>query len=172
MFLSNDVVLQVSLVLFLNHDSWSLIIELCLFAKLPNEHLHRAIYLEDLTVEDLKDKLASKMGLEDSSQVKQVVRKVAGKEDVVVQIDDTVVSDMPEELVLQVESKSNDDDNTLMLLLLYWSTSCFTFAFSLCVHMINPMHDDPLLMYSLSFKYEFLLKGSLFYYQLGDIITT
>lgn len=59
------------------------------------------------------------MGLEDSSQVKQVVRKVAGKEDVVVQIDDTVVSDMPEELVLQVESKSNDDDNTLMLLLLY-----------------------------------------------------
>lgn len=59
------------------------------------------------------------MGLEDSSQVKQVVRKVAGKEDVVVQIDDTVVSDMPEELVLQVESKSNDDDNTLMLMLLY-----------------------------------------------------
>lgn len=59
------------------------------------------------------------MGLEDSSQVKQVVRKVAGKEDVVVQIDDTVVSDMPEELVLQVESKSNDDDNTLMLMLMY-----------------------------------------------------
>lgn len=71
-------------------------------------------------MEDLKDKLASKLGLEDSSQVKQVVRKVAGKEDVVVQIDDTVVSDMPEELVLQVESKSNgDDDNTLTLMLLY-----------------------------------------------------
>ncbi|KAJ8660266.1 hypothetical protein O0I10_004128 [Lichtheimia ornata] len=93
--------------------------KLCLFAKLPNEHLHRAIYLEELTVEDLKDKLASKMGHENSSQIKEVVRRVAGKEDVVVQIDDTVVSDMPEEQVLEVETKSNDNDDSLTLMLLY-----------------------------------------------------
>lgn len=96
-----------------------ILLELCLFAKLPNEHLHRAIYLEELTVEDLKDKLASKMGHENSSQIKEVVRRVAGKEDVVVQIDDTVVSDMPEEQVLEVETKSNDNDDSLTLMLLY-----------------------------------------------------
>ncbi|KAI7877406.1 hypothetical protein K492DRAFT_213023 [Lichtheimia hyalospora FSU 10163] len=93
--------------------------KLCIFAKLPNENLHRAIYLEELTVDDLKDKLANKMGHESSSQIKEVVRRVAGKEDVVVQIDDTVVSDMPEEQVLRVESKSNGNDNSLTLVLIY-----------------------------------------------------
>ena len=81
--------------------------------------MHRAIYLEELTVDDLKDKLANKMGHESSNQIKEVVRRVAGKEDVVVQIDDTVVSDMPEEQVLRVESKSNDNDNSLTLVLIY-----------------------------------------------------
>lgn len=70
-------------------------------------------------MQDLKDKLASKMGHENSSQIKEVVRRVAGKEDVVVQIDDTVVSDMPEEQVMEVETKSNDNDDSLTLMLLY-----------------------------------------------------
>ncbi|KAI9316012.1 CP2 transcription factor-domain-containing protein [Dichotomocladium elegans] len=99
----------------------------CLFPRFGLEPYHRAIYLDELTVEDLKTKLAAKIRtipLRDWTRenewqclnIKQVVRQVRSKKDAVVRVDDDTVNNMSEEQEMQVEAEMcNDGTMTLIL---------------------------------------------------------
>ncbi|KAI8146862.1 CP2 transcription factor-domain-containing protein, partial [Fennellomyces sp. T-0311] len=62
--------------------------KLSIFAKFVSmdDSLHRAIYLDDLTVDDLKEKVTAKMEI-NAMQISQVVRQVAKKDNLIVRVD-------------------------------------------------------------------------------------
>ncbi|KAI9313872.1 CP2 transcription factor-domain-containing protein [Dichotomocladium elegans] len=93
--------------------------KLSLFVKFPNEELHRAIYLDQLSSEDLREKLCCKLGQTDDKvqyRIKEVVRCVANKENVIVHVDDAMVGEMIEEQVMEVEIRTNDDGTATLVL--------------------------------------------------------
>ncbi|CDS08120.1 hypothetical protein LRAMOSA02069 [Lichtheimia ramosa] len=95
--------------------------KLCIFVKFGNASLYRAVYLEELTVKDLQEKLLSKLNMSPHQQVK-LVRHVANKKDVVaVKMDDSMVQAIPEEQDMQVDStiSKDDQDDTFTLVLRY-----------------------------------------------------
>lgn len=94
---------------------------MCIFVKFGNASLYRAVYLEELTVKDLQEKLLSKLNMSPHQQVK-LVRHVANKKDVVaVKMDDSMVQAIPEEQDMQVDStiSKDDQDDTFTLVLRY-----------------------------------------------------
>lgn len=96
-------------------------VELCIFVKFGNANLYRAIYLEELTVKDLREKLMCKMNMSPHQKVK-LVRHVANKKDMVaVKMEDSMVQAIPEEQDMQVDStvSKDDQDGTLTLVLRY-----------------------------------------------------
>ena len=90
--------------------------ELGIFAKFSNaeDGLHRAIYLDELTVQDLKEKLTAKMDI-NPMHIAQVVRQVAKKENLVVRMDDSVVQDIPELQDMTIDTKQNDDGSLTLI---------------------------------------------------------
>ncbi|KAF7727931.1 grainyhead-like [Apophysomyces ossiformis] len=93
------------------------IAKLSLFARFPSSDVHRAIYLDHLTADDLIEKLASKMRL--ARPVKEIHRQVVNKNNLVVRVDDAVVADMTEEQDMVIEVKTNEEDDTITLVLRY-----------------------------------------------------
>ncbi|ORZ03258.1 CP2 transcription factor-domain-containing protein [Syncephalastrum racemosum] len=91
------------------------IAKLCIFAKFPTETHHRAVYLEQLTLQDLKVKLLDKM-MKPDQDIKEIVRYVANKENVVVHVDDTFIQDIPEEQDMEVDLHANDDGSYTLAL--------------------------------------------------------
>ncbi|KAG2224932.1 hypothetical protein INT45_010881 [Circinella minor] len=92
------------------------IAKLGIFAKFSNaeDGLHRAIYLDELTVQDLKEKLTAKMDI-NPMHIAQVVRQVAKKENLVVRMDDSVVQDIPELQDMTIDTKQNDDGSLTLI---------------------------------------------------------
>ncbi|KAJ8657444.1 hypothetical protein O0I10_006746 [Lichtheimia ornata] len=95
--------------------------KLCIFVKFGNANLYRAIYLEELTVKDLREKLMGKMNMAPHQKVK-LVRHVANKKDMVaVKMEDSMVQAIPEEQDMQVDStvSKDDQDGAFTLVLRY-----------------------------------------------------
>ncbi|CAO3641309.1 unnamed protein product [Cunninghamella echinulata] len=91
-----------------------------LFVKFESQSIYRAIYLEELTVQHLKDKLLSKMNISEKDKllVKNMIRQVFVKSDVLVTIDDDVmVQDIPEEQDMHVNRKINQDGSSTLMLI-------------------------------------------------------
>ncbi|KAI9490571.1 CP2 transcription factor-domain-containing protein [Zychaea mexicana] len=111
---------------------------LSLFARGPNDEYYRAIYLDDLSVQDLIEKLSSKLNV--PVPVKNVIRHVSKTDSysnkhgasnsyyhntacdstnsntIVVRVDDAVVRDIPEQQDMEVEIKFNDDGFATLVL--------------------------------------------------------
>ncbi|ORY07437.1 CP2-domain-containing protein [Basidiobolus meristosporus CBS 931.73] len=88
---------------------------LCIYVKFIGENVHRAVYLERLTVQDLIEKLADKMSLQ--AQNVYTVFRVTSK-GLFVRVDDTVISQMNDEQDMEVEyerDESNEESITLKL---------------------------------------------------------
>ncbi|KAF7726761.1 grainyhead-like [Apophysomyces ossiformis] len=89
------------------------IARLCLFVRFESDHLYRAIYLDQLTVQDLIEKLATKMDL--TRPVAKVVRCVASK-GVIVSVDDAFVQDIQEEQDMVIETEVNEEGDVNLIL--------------------------------------------------------
>lgn len=74
------------------------------------------MYLDDLTVENLIQKLMEKLDIKTDQKVKNVIRHVTNKENIAVCVDDSVVQDIPEEQDMEVETTSNDDGSITLVL--------------------------------------------------------
>lgn len=93
-------------------------IEKSIFVKSAqsNEAYYRAVYLDDLTVENLIQNLTEKLNIKTDQKVQNVIRQVAKKENLAVCIDDSVVQDIPEEQDMEVETTTNDDGSITLVL--------------------------------------------------------
>lgn len=94
--------------------------KLSLFVKFESQPIYRAIYLEELTVQHLKQKLLSKMNINEKEKllVKNMMRQVLLKNDVLVTIDDdAMVQDIPEEQDMHVNRKTNQDGSITLILI-------------------------------------------------------
>ncbi|KAI0244711.1 hypothetical protein L0F63_004098 [Massospora cicadina] len=89
---------------------------LCLFVKLFNESVYRAVYLEKPTVMDLVEKLSSKLQLQASSISSLTRITPRGLE---VQVDDAMVSQMVDEMDIVVECSFHPETNHMALILKY-----------------------------------------------------
>ncbi|KAK9767513.1 hypothetical protein K7432_002655 [Basidiobolus ranarum] len=78
---------------------------LCIYVKFTGENVHRAVYLERLSVQDLIEKLADKMGLQPQSVYS--VFRVTSK-GLFVRVDDTVISQMNDEQDMEVEYERDE----------------------------------------------------------------
>ncbi|KAI8388008.1 CP2 transcription factor-domain-containing protein [Radiomyces spectabilis] len=94
------------------------IAKLSIFVRFGNSDVHRAVYLEHLTVQELIQKIAEKMNL--NRQVTDVIRHVSTqkKDHLVVSVDDAMVEDIPEQQDMEIDTKLNDD-GALTLILRY-----------------------------------------------------
>ncbi|KAG0275573.1 grainyhead-like [Linnemannia exigua] len=90
---------------------------LCLYIKIGNEAVYRAIYLERPVLHELTQKLCEKLEIQ-ASTVSAVFRKTTRK-NLLVRADDTMVAQMPEELDMEVEYDFNQQDGSVNLLLKY-----------------------------------------------------
>ncbi|KAF8937470.1 grainyhead-like [Haplosporangium gracile] len=90
---------------------------LCLYIKIGNETVYRAIYLERPTLNELLLKLCEKLEIQ-ASTVSAVFRKTT-KKNLLVRADDTMVTQMPEELDMEVEYEFNQQDGSVNLILKY-----------------------------------------------------
>ncbi|KAI7878628.1 hypothetical protein K492DRAFT_208814 [Lichtheimia hyalospora FSU 10163] len=91
--------------------------KLAIFAKFPFHELYRAIYLDELTVDDLIQQLGNKMNI--SLPIQHVVRKIVKKDTgsvIVVRVDDTMVQDIPEEQDMEVETQVTEDGAFTLIL--------------------------------------------------------
>ncbi|KAI8327656.1 CP2 transcription factor-domain-containing protein [Chlamydoabsidia padenii] len=92
--------------------------KLSIFVRFEKQSTYRAIYLEELTVTHLKEKLISKLSLENNQEVKELVRQVTSKQDLIVCIDDdAIVQDISEEQDILVHKRSNDDGSITLILI-------------------------------------------------------
>ncbi|KAG0172661.1 grainyhead-like [Apophysomyces sp. BC1015] len=87
--------------------------KLCIFARFESNNLYRAVYLEQLTVQDLIEKLSMKLDL--ACPVTHVIRRVL-KKGVAVGVDDAYVQDIPEEQDMLVETDVNDEGDVTLIL--------------------------------------------------------
>ncbi|OAQ27200.1 CP2-domain-containing protein [Linnemannia elongata AG-77] len=90
---------------------------LCLYIKIGNEAVYRAIYLERPTLNELLHKLCEKLEIQ-ASTVTAVFRKTT-KKNLLVRADDAMVAQMPEELDMEVEYEFNQQDGSVNLTLKY-----------------------------------------------------
>ncbi|KAK3819046.1 MAG: CP2 transcription factor-domain-containing protein [Linnemannia gamsii] len=90
---------------------------LCLYIKIGNEAVYRAIYLERPILHELTHKLCEKLEIQ-ASTVSAVFRKTTRK-NLLVRADDAMVAQMPEELDMEVEYDFNQQDGSVNLLLKY-----------------------------------------------------
>ncbi|KAF9118590.1 grainyhead-like, partial [Mortierella sp. 14UC] len=90
---------------------------LCLYIKIGNEAVYRAIYLERPTLHELTHKLCEKLEIQ-ASTVSAVFRKTT-KKNLLVRADDAMVAQMPEELDMEVEYDFNQTDGSVNLTLKY-----------------------------------------------------
>ncbi|KAF9150148.1 grainyhead-like [Linnemannia schmuckeri] len=90
---------------------------LCLYIKIGNEAVYRAIYLERPTLNELILKLCEKLEIQ-ASTVSAVFRKTT-KKNLLVRADDAMVAQMPEELDMEVEYEFNQQDGSVNLTLKY-----------------------------------------------------
>ncbi|KAJ8661288.1 hypothetical protein O0I10_003038 [Lichtheimia ornata] len=91
--------------------------KLAFFAKFPFNELYRAIYLDELTVDDLIQQLGNKMNI--SLPIQHVVRRVIKKDTgspIVVRVDDTMVQDIPEEQDMEIETQVLEDGAFTLIL--------------------------------------------------------
>lgn len=65
---------------------------------------------------DLIEKVIAKMETKDTPEISKVVRRVANKDDLTVQVDDAVVQDMHEEQVVEIQTETNDDGTWTLVL--------------------------------------------------------
>ncbi|KAJ9049445.1 hypothetical protein DSO57_1024361 [Entomophthora muscae] len=89
---------------------------LCLFVKLFDESVYRAVYLEKLTVMDLIEKLAYKLHLQTGTISSLTRITPRGLE---VQVDDAMVSQMVDEMDIVVECSFHQETNNMALILKY-----------------------------------------------------
>ncbi|KAI8146869.1 CP2 transcription factor-domain-containing protein [Fennellomyces sp. T-0311] len=95
---------------------------LSLFARSPTDEYYRAIYLDELTVQNLIKKISSKLNL--PVPVKNVVRHVSKVETeymdsnntIAVRVDDAMVHDIPEQQDMEIEIKLDDDGLATLVL--------------------------------------------------------
>lgn len=89
-----------------------------LFVRFPSCELYRALYLEELTLQEFVNKLLEKA--EVTRPVKEVVRHVrkkgSNKNSIVVHVDDTMIKEMTDGQDMDVEIKRNDDDTATVIL--------------------------------------------------------
>lgn len=79
--------------------------------------MHHAVYLEHLTVQDLVDKVTTKLNL--VGTVKQTVRHIVRDvKTISLLVDDEVVQHIPDEQIIQVETIA-EQDSSLTLVLRY-----------------------------------------------------
>ncbi|KAF9138946.1 hypothetical protein BGX30_008548 [Mortierella sp. GBA39] len=90
---------------------------LCLYIKVGNEAVYRAIYLERPTLNEFLHKLCEKLEIQVST-VSAVCRKTT-KKNLLVRADDAMVAQMPEELDMEVEYEFNQQDGSVNLTLKY-----------------------------------------------------
>lgn len=92
-------------------------LELAIFAKFPFNELYRAIYLDELTVDDLIQQLVNKMNISVPIQhvVRRFVKKDTGKP-IVVRVDDTMVQDIAEEQDMEIETQVLEDGAFTLIL--------------------------------------------------------
>ncbi|KAI8071200.1 CP2 transcription factor-domain-containing protein [Gongronella butleri] len=91
--------------------------KLSLYIRFDDQGLYRAIYLEELTVAHLQDRILAKMQDMEDVEIKNMIRQVANKTEVYVTMDDdAIVQDIPEEQVMTVKTRLNDDGTTSILL--------------------------------------------------------
>ncbi|ORX56773.1 hypothetical protein DM01DRAFT_1334330 [Hesseltinella vesiculosa] len=93
--------------------------ELSVYVQFEDQDVYRALYLEELTVHHLKEKILEKMSFEndDRTRVKDIIRKVANKSGVTVTMDDDdTVLHIPEEQTMSVVKKYNDDGSITIVL--------------------------------------------------------
>lgn len=99
------------------HFTHSRFPELAFFAKFPFNELYRAIYLDELTVDDLILQLGNKMNL--SLPIQHVIRKIVKKDTgnvIVVRVDDAMVQDIPEEQDMEIETQVMEDGAFTLIL--------------------------------------------------------
>ncbi|KAI8093727.1 CP2 transcription factor-domain-containing protein [Halteromyces radiatus] len=95
--------------------------KLSIFVRFENQSVYRAIYLEELTVQHLKEKILMKMEFEDEDQktlIRDMVRQVPTKQDLLVTMDDdAIIQDIPEEQVILINKRINDDGSITLILI-------------------------------------------------------
>ncbi|KAJ2384389.1 hypothetical protein H4S02_004837 [Coemansia sp. RSA 2611] len=89
---------------------------LAIYARFQGESIHRAIYLEQLAVSDLADKLAQRLEMP-TGPVVEVVRRT--KKGVMVKVDDSVVMQLDDEQDMEVEWAFSSESGALTLCLHY-----------------------------------------------------
>ncbi|KAI9260599.1 CP2 transcription factor-domain-containing protein, partial [Phascolomyces articulosus] len=97
---------------------------LSLFVRCPNDEYYRAIYLDELTVQNLIDKFSTKLNV--PVPIKSVIRHVP-RHDMVessnndhniiaVRVDDAMIRDIPEQQDMEIEIKFTDDGVATLIL--------------------------------------------------------
>lgn len=87
--------------------------------KFESTDIYRAIYLEELTVKDLTEKILQRSEIK--KPVTRVIRKFKQpeKKEIVVSMEDDVVKDMVDDQDLIVRIEENEDKNSLTLVLIF-----------------------------------------------------
>ncbi|KAG1453381.1 hypothetical protein G6F56_007587 [Rhizopus delemar] len=95
------------------------IAKLSLLVKFESNDVYRAIYLEQLTVKELTEKIVERSDI--TKPVTQVFRKFKqpDREGIIVHMEDDVVRDMKEEQDILVQTKESKDDPSLTLILTF-----------------------------------------------------
>ncbi|CAO3679333.1 unnamed protein product [Rhizopus stolonifer] len=95
------------------------IAKLSLLVKFESNDVYRAIYLEQLTVKELTEKIIERSDI--TKPVTQVFRKFKqpDREGIIVHMEDDVVRDMKEEQDILVQTKESEEDPSLTLILTF-----------------------------------------------------
>ncbi|KAJ1842878.1 hypothetical protein LPJ70_003628 [Coemansia sp. RSA 2708] len=90
---------------------------LVIYARFQGENIYRAIYLEQLTVDDMVAKLAQRLEMQTAAAEVEVVRRT--KKGLTVQVDDGVVAQLDDEQDMEVECSFAADTGALTIYLHY-----------------------------------------------------
>ncbi|KAI9480007.1 CP2 transcription factor-domain-containing protein [Coemansia mojavensis] len=90
---------------------------LVIYVHFQGENIYRAVYLEQLTVEDLVAKLAQRLEMQTNAADVEVVRRT--KKGLTVKVDDSVVAQLEEEQDMEVECSFAADSGALTIYLNY-----------------------------------------------------
>jgi hypothetical protein len=86
---------------------------LCIYVKLPNESVYRAVYLNHLTIQDLISKLSEKLEIQAQSIVN--VTRYTAKRNITVRLDDESVQQIDDEQDMEVDYQIVQDSFHLRL---------------------------------------------------------
>ncbi|KAJ2848211.1 hypothetical protein IWW36_003440 [Coemansia brasiliensis] len=90
---------------------------LVIYVRFQGENIYRAIYLEQLTVEDMVAKLAQRLEMQTNAADVEVVRRT--KKGLTVKVDDSVVAQLEDEQDMEVECSFAADTGALTIYLNY-----------------------------------------------------